>query len=1082
MPRIPDAELERLKTEVSLERLVEGRGIVLKPRGADRLGLCPFHEDREPSLVVTPAKNLWHCFGCGLGGGVIDWVMKMDGVSFRHAVALLKEGLPGLTAIATSAGLDPSAPSPPVKRATARKLDSPVSLDADDQALLDQVIDYYHATLKRSPDALSYLAERGIDSPEAVETFKLGYADRTLGLRLPEKNRKAGAELRGRLVKLGLYRESGHEHFNGSLIVPVFDEDGHVVEVYGRKRRDDLRPGTPKHLYLPGPHRGVWNEVALQASSEIILCEALIDALTFWVAGFRNVTASYGVQGFTEDHRAAFQQYGIKRVLIAYDRDAAGDRAADVLAARLMESGIECYRLRFPHGLDANAYARQSASPHESLGALIRSAEWLGKGQRPVSLPVNEGDPGPASGISAETVAESPTETAPLAASVVPPAPIPTPTVTADGEDLHLTLGDRRYRARGLAADAPTGVFKLNLLARRGDGFHADSLDLYSARQRNSFAEAASVELNVSAEVLRRDLGRLLLALEAVQDERRASGKAASSANATTGGEGRTLPPPLTGAERDAALSFLQAPDLLDRITEDLARCGLVGEPINGLVGYLACLSRKLPAPLAVLVQSASAAGKSALQDACLAFVPEHERVKYSAVTGQSLFYVGETDLQHKVLAIAESEGALQAAYALKLLQSEGELTIASTAKDPQTGQLATRTYRVKGPVMLLLTTTAAEPDEELLNRCLVLAVNESRRQTQAIHAQQRQRRTLEGLLAGQEREAILQLHRNAQRLLEAIPIVNPYAERLTFVDGSTRTRRDHEKYLTLIDALALLHQHQRPHKTARRSESGSRSGDGPPLRYLEATLDDIETANRLAHEVLGRTLDELPPQTRRLLRLTQQWVNDETHRQSIPRRAFRFRRRELREALGWGDTQLKIHLARLVDLEYVLAHRAPGQSFAYELLYDGPDEHPDDRPHLSGLIDVSELRRQAGEPVTKETADTPERAVNLDSNRPEHAYDAGRSGLEEDRSAPGRPGVGPRSGGGRRPEIAGLAPAQAAFQPARAEIAENAKGRENPDLWPVVAYSPVVPAATTAATTAAFAPILCAPQATSAP
>ena len=76
MPRIPDAELERLKTEVSLERLVEGRGIVLKPRGADRLGLCPFHEDREPSLVVTPAKNLWHCFGCGAGGGVIDWVMK----------------------------------------------------------------------------------------------------------------------------------------------------------------------------------------------------------------------------------------------------------------------------------------------------------------------------------------------------------------------------------------------------------------------------------------------------------------------------------------------------------------------------------------------------------------------------------------------------------------------------------------------------------------------------------------------------------------------------------------------------------------------------------------------------------------------------------------------------------------------------------------------------------------------------------------------------------------------------------------------------------------------------------------------
>ena len=604
--------------------------------------------------------------------------------------------------------------------------------------------------------------------------------------------------------------------------------------------------------------------------------------------------------------------------------------------------------------------------------------------------------------------------------------------MTAEGDDLHLTLGDRHYRARGLEANAPPGALKLNLLARRSDGFHADSLDLYSARQRNSFAEAAAVELNLSAEVLRRDLGRLLLALEAVQDERRALSKAAASATDTATGAARNLPPPLTEAEREAALSFLQAPDLLSRISADLTRCGLVGEPVNGLVGYLACLSRKLPAPLAVLVQSTSAAGKSALQDACLSFVPEHEQVKYSAVTGQSLFYVGETDLRHKVLAIAESEGALQAAYALKLLQSEGELTIASTAKDPQTGQLATRTYRVQGPVMLLLTTTAAEPDEELLNRCLVLAVNESRAQTKAIHAAQRQRRTLDGLLAGQEREALLHLHRNAQRLLEPLPIVNPHAERLTFVDGATRTRRDHEKYLTLIDTLALLHQHQWPRKTALHH--------GQTLQYLEVTPDDIETANRLAHEALGCTLDELPPQTRRLLRLTQRWVHDQTHRQALPRRALRFRRRDLREALHWGDTQLKIHLARLVDLEYLLVHRAPGQSFLYELLYDGPDEHPDDRPHLSGLIDVAELR-----------------AATRD-------YDAGRSGFEPPRSgseplqsASGRAEVGAQSAGGRMAETTRLACDEAAFPALDAETAENAKIRENRDVLPVVAIAPVV-------------------------
>ncbi|NJD06453.1 MAG: toprim domain-containing protein, partial [Methylococcaceae bacterium] len=378
MARIPESEIERLKTEVSLERLAQARGVVLKRHGADLLGLCPFHDDREPSLVISPAKNLWHCLGaCQSGGTVIDWVMRAEGVSFRHAVELLREGLPTLAA---GSG---SKPASAAKRGMVRKLEAPVSLAADDQALLNQVIDYYHATLKQSPEALAYLEKRGIGSSEAIDRFRLGYANRTLGLRLPEKTRKAGAELRGRLEKLGLYRESGHEHFNGSLVIPVLDSQGNVLEVYGRKLNDHLRPGTPSHLYLPGPHRGGWNGEALQVSKEIILCESLIDALSFWCVGYRNVTTSYGVEGFTDDHLAAFQRHGTERVLIAYDRDAAGDGAAEKLATRLMTEGLECFRVQFPKGLDANAYALKLGPASKSLGLVIRKAVWLGKGPAP---------------------------------------------------------------------------------------------------------------------------------------------------------------------------------------------------------------------------------------------------------------------------------------------------------------------------------------------------------------------------------------------------------------------------------------------------------------------------------------------------------------------------------------------------------------------------------------------------------------------------------------------------------------------------------------------------------------------------
>ena len=252
----------------------------LKRHGADLIGLCPFHEDHSPSLVISPQKNLWNCLGaCGKGGSVIDWVMRAEGMSFRHAVELLRhEHLP----LAAS----PGAKLP--QRSTVPKLPAPVSREADDRALLLQVARYYHETLKQTPEALKYLSRRGLTSSEMIEHFQLGFANRTLGYGLPQKNRVAGAEMRGRLQKLGILRESGHEHFNGSVVIPIFDRQGEVVQMYGRKitRETALRDGTPVHLYLPGPHRGVWNEEALAASKEIILCEALIDALTFWCAGY----------------------------------------------------------------------------------------------------------------------------------------------------------------------------------------------------------------------------------------------------------------------------------------------------------------------------------------------------------------------------------------------------------------------------------------------------------------------------------------------------------------------------------------------------------------------------------------------------------------------------------------------------------------------------------------------------------------------------------------------------------------------------------------------------------------------------
>jgi DNA primase len=985
MARIPDEALERLKREVSLARLIEAQGLKLIVQGKDLACRCPWHEgDDTPSCIVSPKTNLWHSFGCDAGGSVIDWVMRTHKVSFRHACELLAKQHPALAA-AASTDMPPAA----VKLSAGKlRTAQSFSLAAGEQELLDQVIDFYHTTLKASPEALEYLERRGLGNPELIERFRLGYANRTLGYRLAPKQYKAGAEMRTALQRVGILRDSGHEHFNGSIVVPLFGTGAEgapraVVGAYARKLLDNLRAGTPKHLYLPGPHRGVFNREGLEDQPEVILCEALIDALTFWVAGYRNVTSCYGVNGMTEELLGALKSCGAQRILIAFDRDEAGDRGAEALSKRLTAEGLDCFRLLFPKGMDANAYACAVKPAEKSLSVVIRSAQWLGQGARPAfthALSVAHDDAAaetaeqgivvdPVLPLAASSCAasdesveaeSSPTLPEPPAAAMPAPPEAESP-AQVDERQVHLTFGERRYRVRGLPPQL-TEALKVNVLVRlvaesadaacatpEGAALHVDTLDLYQAKQRQVFARSAAAELRVEEHILQRDLGRLLLKLEQVIEER---AKAAES----------PVPAPaaMTAAQTQEAVAFLRDENLTERIMADVERVGLVGEPHNALVAYLACISRKLSAPLAVLIQSTSAAGKSLLMDTVLALVPAEDRVHYSAMTGQSLFYLGETDLKHRILAIAEEEGVRQAAYALKVLQSQGELTIASTGKDPATGMLVTQQYRVEGPVMLFLTTTAIDVDEELVNRCLVLTINESREQTRRILARQRSGRTLAGLVATSDAESIRQRHQNAQRLLRPLAVVNPYAEHLTFLDDRTRMRRDHAKYLTLIEAITLLRQHQREIKTLRQA--------GAVIEYIEVTLEDIALANRLAHEVLGRSLDELPPQTRRVLGLIEAFVTDRMQHSAILRADVRFTRRELRNRCGMSDAAIRVHLERLVAMEYVrLVTGKNGQRFEYELLFDGTLERS--APQMMGLIDVEALR--AAHPESLSTTPT---------------------------------------------------------------------------------------------------------------
>lgn len=910
MPRIPESEIARIKEETDLVALIQSRGVALKQQGANWTGFCPFHDDQEnPNLIVTPGKGLWRCMAacCGATGNVIQFVERFDGLSFRHAFEVLANG--GKAAFEQSGGI--------AKKSTVPKLACPIEDTEEDAKLLQQVADYYakRLTAPESQLARDYLASRGLDDPELWKAHQIGFADRTLGLRIPEKNRVQGKEIRSRLETLGVYRETGREHLVGCITVPIRTTQGDIVQLYGR-RIDPRAPKNLRHLYLARPLAGIFNTTALTAR-EIILTESIIDALTFIRHGMESTTCTFGTENFTEELFEAIRAAKIETVKLAFDADEAGEKATAKVAAKLQAIGIECYQIKFPWKTDANQYALDQGG--EALKNAVRNALWLESSK--VTEPLVQNLSLAANLLAAKEGKVSDKPNAPELSQV--------------GDSHEITFGSRLYRIGGLHKNNSPEVLKITLRITCEGLMHVDSLDLYRDGERRKFIERAAEETTLEKDLLKRDLGKLLLLLEQAQEQR---------LNTTSEAQGIE---PMSEAERTAALELLRSPDLLKRIVTAYAQAGITGEQTNLLAAYLAATSRKLNKPLAIIIQSTSAAGKSTLMDAVLSFFPSEEQIKYSAMTGQSLYYLGETNLKHKILAIVEEEGAEKASYALKLLQSEGELTIASTGKDPHSGRMETQEYHVEGPVAIVFTTTSIDIDEELMNRCLVLTVDESRDQTERIHELQREARTIEGILASEKRKDIQRIMQNAQRLIVPMRIANPFARHLTFTSGRTRTRRDHEKYLTLIDTIALLHQHQR--------QAIKHTISGREIDMLPVTLEDIEAANRIAPEVLGRSLDELPPQTRRLLESIKSLIRTKMKKEKVEQRLSLFSRKELREFTGWSQMQVRRHLERLQELEHVTTRGGRnGITIKYELLTDVNESA--DSYHV-GLMDIAKLR-----------------------------------------------------------------------------------------------------------------------------
>lgn len=874
---IPAVEVSRVKNGTNIVALIQSKGIELKKKGRSWQGRCPFHADgKTPSLSVTPDKGLWKCFGCNAGGDAIRFLELHDKLSFRDAAVKLGART---SAPLRLRAIEPAAP--PVDAVKEKMLTPALS------KLLARVADFYRRAFEEDPRGAEYLKSRGIKDAATFEVFRVGLANGKLRETLPKEG-EVGEQLR----ELGILSAGGTELFFGCIVVPLLDEQGAVVGMYGRKIVD----GEPRHLYLPGPRRGVVVPQAARTSKELIVTEGLLDGMSLWDCGYTNVLPCWGVTGWTDSHRELVRREQVRELYICFDGDEPGRDGAVRLAEELRREGLRAVIVPLPEDKDINDVVRTGGAA--AVEALMRAAD-PGVADRP-SFPFHRSHHGYEK--------------------------------TTGG--FRLSLSGRVYEVKGMGR-SPTHL-RCAVRAQAGARFHLDTLDLYNAKARQTWVRACAGLFGIDAGTTEHDLRRVIEYAEA---------ETASPAPAEPGAGLLATPD-----EEADALAFLRRPDLLDQVVRDLDLTGYAGEEANKLLGYLACVSRKLDEPLSLLIQSRSAAGKSSLADVLVRLVPPEDVRRYTRVTDQALYYLDEDGLAHKLLCIEEAAGAEGAAYSMRSLQSAKSLSIAVTTKDPQTGRMRTDEHTVKGPAMFLLTTTATEMDPETLSRFLMVTVDESDEMTARIHALQRESRTLEGLTRRRRGETVIRRHHVAQRMLRPMPVVIPYAPLLKFPAKPLRTRRDHRKYLGLIEVVAFLHQHQRPNKEM--------VVDGEVVTYVEATLADLAAANKLARTVLERTLDELSAPARQLLGEIRRLCEEQAQGEVKPE--YVFTRRDLKQKCGWSSWQLRVHLGELEREECIEATMgSQGKQYTYSLTVD-----ENGRPlqlDLSTPEEIAALAKRAG-------------------------------------------------------------------------------------------------------------------------
>ncbi|MFC2104969.1 hypothetical protein ACFLS4_06430, partial [Bacteroidota bacterium] len=448
------------------------------------------------------------------------------------------------------------------------------------------------------------------------------------------------------------------------------------------------------------------------------------------------------------------------------------------------------------------------------------------------------------------------------------------------------------------------------------------SLDLYNSDYLEKFIDKTAEKLELGTTLINRNIALLIEEIEQYRLTKIESQK-----------EQKPTKKQLTEQQKQRAINYLKSPNLIKRTSEDLGKCGIIGEEVNRLLMYLVFTSRLREQPLHIISLGASGTGKTYLQEKISELIPEHHKLEITILSENAFYYFEQTELRNKLVLIEDMDGAEQVLYPLRELQSKKRISKTIPIKDSK-GNLKTITLKVEGPICLAGTTTKERLYEDNANRSLLIYLDNSSEHKEKI--MEYQRRLSAGKIDDKSENELKEQFRQMQMVLKPIKVRNPFAEYLKLPEYVFKPLRTNSHYLAFIETITFYHQYQREVKT------DSLTG----VRYIETTIEDIEHANKLLQDVILTKSDELPKAIRQFFESLKTWIN----KQNIES----FFAKDIRDAFRMHPSKIKRYTNDL--LRYNLLKIVGGNRYktGYEYEIVKRDDYNELQNKISNVLETT--------------------------------------------------------------------------------------------------------------------------------